>query len=195
MSLNSEDELILNTSDMSKSSENIVLFSLPKIMLILLAAMCVAISCKKPGSDLPPEPQIEFLNFKAQGDTGIMTIKFQDGDGNIGLGTGDTLGDFHFSKPFYHNLFFEYYEKDDFNGWQPGTDFFGNPIIYKYRLPYLEPNGKQKQLEGEIQITMEPRYFNAASTNSDSVKFIIYLYDRSLNKSNELETPEIIREI
>jgi hypothetical protein len=195
MSLNSEDELILNTSDMSKSSENIVLFSFPKIMLILLAAMSVAISCKKPGGDLPPEPQIEFLSFKTQGDTGIMTIKFQDGDGNIGLGTGDTLGDFHFSKPFYNNLFFEYYEKDDFNGWQPGLDVNGNHIIYKYRVPFLTPNGKDKHLTGEIEITMEPRYFNPTSSNSDSLKFIIYLYDRSLNKSNEVETPEIIREI
>jgi hypothetical protein len=153
----------------------------------------VAISCRKGVNDFPPEPNIEFLNFRALADTGIMTIKFQDGDGNLGLKLSDTLGDFHFSKPFYHNLFFEYYEKDDFNGWQPGVDFFGSPIIFKYRLPYMEPNGRNKSLEGEIQITMEPRYFNPSSPNSDTIKFIIYLYDRDLNKSNEVETFEIYR--
>lgn len=150
-------------------------------------------SCKKPDTNNNPIPEIEFLDFKAKGDTGVFTVSFKDGDGDIGLKPSDTIGEFHYSKPFYNNMFFEYYEKNDFLGWQKGKNSQGEDIVIERRLPYLEPNGSDKSLEGEIQITLEPRYFNPASKNSDTVKFVIYLYDRQLNKSNEVETFEIIR--
>ena len=193
MSLNSEDELILNRLFMSKSIKDIPNFSNSKIVLLFILSVVLAFSCRKPTDNTNPIPEIEFLNFEAKSDTGVFTLSFKDGDGDVGLRPSDTTGDFHFSSEFYNNLFFEYYEKHDFNGWIPGRNFFGDTIIHGYRLPFLEPNGKEKNLQGEIQITLEPRYYNPNSNNSDTIKFVIYLYDRALNKSNEVETFEIIR--
>ena len=85
------------------------------------------------------------------------------------------------------------YEKDDINGWQRGKNLSGEDISFLYRVPYLTPNGQNKALKGEIKVTMEPSYFNPLSSQSDTVKFKIYLVDKSFNESNVVESNVITR--
>ena len=78
----------------------------------------------------------------------------------------------------------EYFEK------QNGTWANINPVIpYYYRIPILY-NGSDDSVEGDIEISMAS-YYNPYS-DYDTIKFQIHIMDRALNKSNIVETSEII---
>jgi hypothetical protein len=126
-------------------------------------------------------------------DSGKIIVSFTDGDGDIGLNEGDTTGDFAPRSIFHHNLFIEYYEKDDVLGWVRGKDIVGNDISFLYRIPFLTPNGNNKALKGSIEVSIEPYYFNPLSSQSDTIKYLIKLVDRDLNESNIVESPPIFR--
>ncbi|MEN8929492.1 MAG: hypothetical protein ABF258_05840 [Flavobacteriales bacterium] len=163
-----------------------------KISLIAVIFVLVLSSCLKP-EEYPLEPIIEFERFVATGDIGDLVISFTDGDGDIGLQESDTTGDFRSDNFFHHNLFVEYYEKDDALGWVKGKTLAGDDIEFLYRIPYLTPSGKNKALKGEINVKIEPIYYNPFSTESDTIKYRITLADRSLNVSNVVESSTIIR--
>lgn len=154
--------------------------------LVFLLGAALFQLCKKP-EDFPKEPKISFKNFKQNADsTAQLTITFTDGDGNIGLEKGDTTGKFSPDSKFHYNLFLEYFEKQ--NGKWVHRKL--QPPFY-YRIPPLEPRGSSKALEGEIQVTIEPLYFDPVSPY-DTIKYSIQLADRDLNKSNVAETGPII---
>ena len=169
-----------------------------KIALVLSFTVSFFVSCLKPEA-FPVEPAIDFVSFEALGDSGVITFSFTDGDGDIGLGQEQLSPPFDTSSYYYYNLYINYYEK--MNGsWVRGTaDPLGNnfptadSITYSYRLENITPIGQNKALRGEVQIVMEPYFFNTSSNHNDSVRYEIMLIDRSLNHSNLLETPLIVR--
>ncbi len=163
-----------------------------KISLFAILLIGIVSSCLKPET-FPLEPIIKFDSFVAMSDSGEIAISFTDGDGDVGLTRGDTTGEFSSSKTFHHNLFIEYYEKDDNLGWKRGKDLAGNDITFLYRVPYLTPNGNNKALKGVIKVVLEPSYFNPLSSQSDTIKYKIRLADRDLNLSNTIESPVITR--
>jgi len=163
-----------------------------KIIGIIIILAFGLTSCLKP-EEFPKEPVIEFVSFTKMSDSADIIISFVDGDGDIGLQESDTIGDFHSSQKYHHNLFVEYYEKHNANGWQIGKNLLGDDIVFKYRIPYLTPNGRNKALKGEIKVTIEPSYFNPLSSDSDTVKFKIYLVDRSFTESNVVESNVVTR--
>lgn len=163
-----------------------------KISFIVISFGLVLSSCLKP-QEFPLEPIIEFDSFSVMQDSAVLTISFTDGDGDIGLRESDTTGDFAPDKLYHHNLFIDYYEKDDVLGWQRGKDLAGNDITFLYRVPYLTPNGNNTALKGRIEVTLEPSYFNPLSDQSDTVKYRITLVDRNLTESNEVESSVITR--
>ena len=77
----------------------------------------------------------------------------------------------------------------------PGGNNFptADSITFSYRLENLTPSGQNKALRGEIEIVMEPYYFNPISNHSDSIKYSILLIDRAQNHSNLVESPLIVR--
>ena len=77
----------------------------------------------------------------------------------------------------------------------PGGNNFptADSITFSYRLENLTPTGQNKALRGDIEITMEPHYFNPNSNHNDSIMFSILLIDRSQNHSNLVESPLIVR--
>ena len=169
-----------------------------KIILVLSFAVSFLASCLKPQS-FPVEPAIEFVSFEAQGDSGVITFSFTDGDGDIGLDQQQLDPPFDTSSFYHYNLYINYYEMMD-GSWVRGTaDPLGNnfptadSITFSYRLENITPIGQNKALRGEIQIVMEPYYFNSYSNHNDSIRYEIMLIDRGLNHSNLLETPIIIR--
>jgi len=157
--------------------------------LILTAGLA---SCLRPQT-FPPEPEIGFKSFEILTDSAKLTITFQDGDGDIGLNVSDTLPPYDTSSIYHFNLFAQYWEKDDVLGWVQGTDIMGEPIEFRYRTPIITPAGQNKALKGEIEMTLEPFYFNIGSSQSDTIKYKIMLVDRALNESNWVESEVVIR--
>lgn len=152
------------------------------VMLSFLLGSCL----KK--SEFPIEPSITFKEFTVSGDSGRYVITFTDGDGDIGLNDWDTTGAYDLETGEYYNLLLDYYEKQ--NGvWVNLSDSL--PLPYYYRIPVITPSGQNKALEGEIAVDLVPTYYDPF-TPYDTIKFSAQLIDRDLNKSNVVESDEII---
>lgn len=144
-------------------------------------------SCLK-REEFPEEPLITFKEFNVSGDSGQLVVTFTDGNGDIGLNEWDTVPPYDLENGEYYNLLLDYYEKQ--NGvWINYTDSL--PVPYYYRIPIITPSGQNKALEGEIAVDLVPTYYNPFSPY-DTIKFSVQLIDRALNKSNIVETGEII---
>ena len=61
-------------------------------------------------------------------------------------------------------------------------------INFNARIPILTPAGKNKNIKGDISMTLE-LYFASQMPQSDVIAFEIYIKDRDLNKSNVVVTP------
>ena len=169
-----------------------------KIAVVFIFSQFILLSSCLKVETFPDEPVITYKSFEVFEDSAIVTISFTDGDGDIGLENGDTLGDFAPESFFHSNAYLEYYEL--MNGeWVQGTaDPAGNnfptadTIVFTNRLPNITPIGQNKALKGDIRLTLEPNYFNPFSNFNDSIKYKIILIDRALNISNSVETEVII---
>ena len=175
-----------------------------KIVLFFSVAFSLFLfSCQK-FEEYPIEPQISFDSFKLfvdtipDGDTvkavtnvGVLAFSYTDGDGDLGLRSADTLSPFNPGSPYYYNIIVEYYEKQNGVFVQvPVTNPDGDTDIINFngRFPYLTPMGVHKAIKGIINDTLP---VNNPASDYDTIKFKVYIYDRALNKSNEIETPEI----
>lgn len=139
--------------------------------------------------DFPDEPEIEFKSFERNDDgSADLTIEFTDGDGDIGLNEGDTTGKYAPGKKYFHNLFVHYYEKQD--GEWVKRDL--NPP-YFYRVPVITPDGKNKALEGDIEVHLEKPYYDP-NNSFDTIKYRVQLVDRALNESNKVFSPVMTKE-
>ncbi|MES2836294.1 MAG: hypothetical protein V4667_02130 [Bacteroidota bacterium] len=150
-----------------------------KIVLLFSFIALVAFACKRK-DNVPDEPQIIFKDFLVLGDSAKLIIKFTDGDGDLGLSDSDT------EPPYDFNTFITYYEKQ--NGTFVARDL---PFPFNYRIPVLNNSGRKKELNGELQITIAPTYYDPFSSY-DTIKYSIYIQDKALNKSNVIETNEIV---
>ncbi len=158
-----------------------------KILIAALLLFPLTQGCLDP-DEYPPEPRIEFEDFQeVNQNKALLTISFRDGDGNVGLAKGDTTGDFAPGNRYYNNLFLEYYEKR--NGQWVKRDL--DPPFH-YRVPPLDDeNDDEESLEGDIQVTLEPYYYDPTSPY-DTIKYSIQLADKALNESNVVETDPIV---
>lgn len=152
---------------------------------VLVVLVTMALGCLKVET-LPPEPTIEFVSFQQFADSASLTFMFQDGDGDIGLNDSDTTGAYASGEPFHHNLFIEYFEK------QNGSWVLINLALpYRYRIPVITPTGQNKLLEGEIAVALAP-FPTDPNSSYDTVKYSVQLADRALNLSNVIETGSIV---
>lgn len=158
------------------------------LILALVSWMLVFSSCVKQES-FPVIPQIGYEGFAGVFDTGaypvqgILTISFQDGDGNIGLNSRDTLFPYQKDGPYYYNYVIKYFEKRD-TGW---AELVLDPPLSS-RIPVLNPDYPGKAIKGIIVDTlpMNPK------PDYDTIRFELYIYDRTLNKSNTIITPTYV---
>lgn len=150
-----------------------------KIVLFFTCVAFFAFSCKR-NNNVPNEPQITYKDFLVLGDSAKLIIKFTDGDGDLGLSDSDI------DPPYDYNTFITYYEKVN------GT-FVPRELTFpfNYRIPVLNTSNRKKELNGELQITIAPTYYDPFSKR-DTIKYSIYIQDRALNKSNIIETKEIV---
>ncbi len=134
-------------------------------------------------------PYIEFVRLEKVDDgSGVdnqanLVVRFQDGDGDIGLDDADTTGVFAKDSFYYYNFFIDYYEKQ--NGvWE----LIELPTPLHARIPRLSDNVPES-IEGEITILT---FINNYFSSYDTIKLSCCLVDRELHLSNIIETPEII---
>ncbi len=153
-------------------------------LLAFLLASCLA----KP--DFPDTPTISFKSLallpilnptlKGKGDSLSLVIAFQDGDGN--LGNNDSTQNFFvraFKKEQNNFVPVVYSQGQNFNNIFPVLDIVGG-----------------SPLEGDLRYGVQFPYLGFPSTPSlkvgDIVKFSIQIQDRAGNRSNTVETNEVI---
>jgi hypothetical protein len=161
------------------------------IFFILFAGWVLFFSCRKIES-YPVIPSIEFQSFNIrdtvdllgnQGKVGELVFSFVDGDGDIGLPQPDSTS----TDTTNYNLFFTLYEKLDGEFLKVDEDDLETPL--NYRIPFIEMEGQNKTLKGEIQVDFF--YFKIFLIKYDTIKYEFYLVDRALHKSNVEETDTI----
>lgn len=158
-----------------------------KGLLFVLVVVLLG-SCLK-HQDFPNRPDLEFIAFYANpaatsiGDSlGFVKLRFTDGDGDLGLGDGDTLGVFHLGQPYYYNLFIRYFEKHDgvYEEVIPSVDL---PLNVRFKR--LTATGGNGALEGTMDV-------GVIGSPSDTVRYEMYIVDRALNHSDTIVTPDIL---
>jgi hypothetical protein len=159
--------------------------------LICLATIIIAglTGCakKESFSDIPEIGYLDFINVydtSRYAIKGILSISFQDGNGDIGLDNRrDTLYPYQKNGPYYYNMVITYFEKQ--KGIFKQVDL---EIPFSARIPPLVPGNINKAIKGTITDTLilnpNPVY--------DTIQFGVFIYDHALNKSNVITTPEII---
>lgn len=155
----------------------------------------VSNSCKKSSSPFSNVPQIELKGiYKFENDNGKdsfieLELQLKDGDGNFGLDENDTAGNFAFGMPGYYNLhvaIWQYKNKKWFKPVIPASP--KDTANLNYRLPVITPSGRNKWIDAKLIYKAKA---NAYDLRADTIKYQIFVFDRSLNKSNVVETEPI----
>lgn len=155
--------------------------------IVFISLLVVLFSCRK-DPDYPDKPEIGFKDFQTFGkDSAILTITFKDGDGDIGLKKEDTLPPYDEGSVNYYNLFLEYYEY--VNGKRVRQQLI--PPFY-YRIQYIKNEGRIKDLEGDISVSLSPFYYDPFSP-ADTFSYSIMIKDRALHKSNVVFTSKLVK--
>lgn len=174
-----------------------------KISIVFFILLALS-SCLKP-VQYPDEPNVEFVQFDIQGDSGIITFFFTDGDGDIGLNPNQIDPPYDPGSFYHYNVYLEYYEvmggqlvkgTMDPNGenaaFQQNNNQPYDTIPNGFRIEDITPFGQNKSLKGNMQLVLSP-FYNFNSNHNDSIRFSILLIDRNLNHSNVVYTPVIKR--
>lgn len=162
--------------------------TLRKILTFLFTALLLLASCEEI-KRYPDEPTVEFESFNlyqsqdALGNTiysGELSIRFTDGDGDIGMGQPDSLAN---ADSLKYNLFLKLWTKQN-NKWIPDDQSSG---LQNFRIPYIKREGQNKTLSGTITVSLEYK-----TIDYDTIRYTFYLMDRQFNRSNVDTTDEII---
>ena len=180
-------------------------FNLTKILIVFLL-MLSFVSCLKPVK-YPNEPIIEYVSFdQLDSSSAKLTFSFTDGDGDIGLEQEDVYPPYDSGSFYHYNVYINYFEMMD-GEWVRGKSnppYYNNldnnssndTISFKFRLKNITPNGQNKALKGNVELTIEPQFFNPNSVDdNDTIMYKILLLDRSLNHSNLISTPPIVLDL
>ena len=125
--------------------------------------------CTKEIDPLDLVPSIELVSVAPTQvleyqDSIVFTISYKDGDGDLGE-----------NDPDVKNVFV--------------TDL-RNDVTYRYRLQQLAPNNANIPIQGQFIIVL-PHTAIIGSSHTETVKYRIYVTDRSGNTSNTVTTGDI----
>jgi len=175
-----------------------------KIMIFLAFLAFLATACFK-APQYADTPAIAFESIRnAPAGTGtdsvILTVSYQDGNGDLGLGDDDKNPPFQElnSNGSVNTAFFNFYAnayKKVRGNYVPIT-FFSYPKL-DGRFPRLNAT-RSSSIEGTLRYTILFSYifssgiYAPAVSRNDTIKFDVQIADRGLNKSNIIQTSEII---
>lgn len=158
-----------------------------RVLMTTMVATVLISSCVKQEefSDIPAITNRPFVLMFDTGQfaiKGVLSFNFQDGDGDIGLNPGDTFVPYNRGGDYYYNLVIRYFEKRD----SVYVEVVLDPP-FSARIPVLNPDYPGKAIKGFISdtLTMDP------APDFDTVRFEFFIYDRALNMSNVLISPDI----
>lgn len=121
----------------------------------------------------------------------LLELYYHDGDGDIGLDPGDTASPFQYGGQEFYNLKIWMLEKK--NGkWVKPFNPLSNPpdtLNFHQRIPRITPTGRAKWIEGNLSINILTEPYGL---KPDTVKLQVVLTDRKRQKSELLETEELI---
>ena len=127
-------------------------------------------------------PTIEYKAFNPYpGDSADFIIKFNDGNGDIGVSAGDTT----------KSLFVNYYYQDTVTGHYVGyySSILNDTLKSGYIVKKPNDSYQGKPISGEISVRLQ-QYRH--SKKIKHIKYVSYLIDQAGHKSNVITTPEII---
>ena len=137
-----------------------------QIFLSVIILLFSFSGCKKEDA-ISDTPEIEFVSItpnpaiKYQDEIKI-TIRYTDGDGDLGENTADVK-----------NLFV--------------TDSRNN-LTYEFRIRQLAPDGSKIIIQGNLPINLPTQGFIDDSHTTESTVYSIYVKDRAGNQSNTVQT-------
>jgi len=154
------------------------------LLILLFISSCGKIE------KLPPEPSIKFRSFEVFDSTDILgnSVKggrlnfyFEDGDGDLGLPAPENN-----TGQDSTNLFFTLFR---INGGAPVQAADNDPLKpSRYRIPYMDRQGQNKILRGNISVTFLYLFYSP----SDTIKYEFFVKDRAEHSSNTASTCEIV---
>lgn len=166
-----------------------------KLVLVVFAAIAISSCIKKP--QYPSEPVIAYKDFLRYGnpsnpDSVELVFSFTDNEGDIGLEQADTQGVLKLG-----NVYMIYFY-DSAGTWVAldmtlTTPQFDTLKIYYRVPPVLQEGDESEPMKGLIYV----KQYKPESTNNlpifphNKIKFVAYMYDKALHKSNTIETPAI----
>lgn len=135
--------------------------------LVLIICTLSFIACAD--EEMSPTPDLTFLsispsNVTANQDSVVIKFSYQDGDGDLGE-NGEDL----------KNLF---------------VQDSRNQVVYEYRVQQLAPSGSTIPITGELDVLINNTTLVNGST-AESVSYSIWMFDRSGNRSNTINTSSI----
>jgi len=162
-----------------------------RLLIIILFLLLLLGSCIKE-KEFPLEPYIEFRSFTKVmippdtiGSQLIISIRFTDGDGNIGL------FDYETEYPYDYNYFLDIFHLVEGTPQLivlPDTTF-----TFNGRIPMILEDIGESPAEGVIEYSLDYPLLRSFLI-TDTIAFDIYIKDRALNRSNIIRTPYFIVE-
>lgn len=151
--------------------------------------------------DYPTTPKIEFVRLqnleskaRANTDSVVITLFFQDGDGDLGLTSTDTLPPFSERNSdgtvnrFRNNFFAEVERLNEDGEFEPVT-FSSQNFNLDSRFPILNTLDKETALEGNLRysLILFATSFSPVQ-RGDVLRYKISIADRKLHESNFIVT-------
>ncbi|MEY4877377.1 MAG: hypothetical protein RL708_2527 [Bacteroidota bacterium] len=147
-----------------------------KILYLLGLTICLFAACKKDTKPTinPPistTPEIEFIDaspttVKQFNDSLKFTIKFTDGDGNVGDISADSL-----------SLFV--------------TDNRNSTLVERYHIPPVAPLNSSIVVQGQFSVILKNTILLNSANTSETTTFSFKLKDRTGNFSNVVQSGTI----
>ncbi|TAL57759.1 MAG: hypothetical protein EPN85_13305 [Bacteroidetes bacterium] len=159
------------------------------IYAVILIAMTYAACIEKP--IYPSKPVIAYKDFIRYGsnpsepDSVELVVSFTDNEGDIGLEQADTQGVYK-----YGNIWLVYYY-DSSGTWAAFDSSVGTLVFdtfkFAYRVPPVLPEGDPAEpMKGLIYVKQ-----STFVKVHDTIKYVVYLYDRAGHRSDTIHTPAI----
>ena len=168
-----------------------------KYFLLPLFPILIVFSCRKP-PDYSDIPKIDYLSISTEQifdednlafvDSVSISIRFEDGNGDLGLDNSDIENSEVFVNDFVFNYFIDVYKKTNGNWEFIDFEEIGSSPFYA-RFPRLLPEGLSP-IDGSLNfaLTLVP---SSLLKSNDTLRFDVYIVDRELNRSNTVTTEEI----
>ena len=140
-----------------------------KSISIFILLLFFLASCQK-SEEYSTTPEIEFVSISPNpanefSDEVTITIRYRDGDGDIGENVAGVK-----------NLFV----RDSRNN-----------VLYEFRVQQLSPDNSEIAITGNLEVKITSVALVDQSKASESFSYKVYLLDRAGNQSNEIETDQL----